>query len=35
MLQAHYRSILDFSDDAILLQKKDIKVNGAIDTLKH
>jgi cysteinyl-tRNA synthetase len=30
MLQAHYRSILDFLMMQLLLQKKDIKVNGLL-----
>jgi cysteinyl-tRNA synthetase len=35
MLQAHYRSILDFSDDAIVAAEKDIKTDGSIATLKQ
>jgi cysteinyl-tRNA synthetase len=34
MLQTHYRSILDFSDDTIVAAEKGYKRNGIIDTLK-
>jgi hypothetical protein len=34
MLQAHYRSILDFSDDAIVAAEKDTKTNGGSSHVK-
>jgi hypothetical protein len=34
MLQAHYRSILDFSDDAIVAAEKKYKTDGGLSYFK-